>query len=154
MLILKNRVRVNTRVNLRAVLKTLRPIFVQRRFCDSGAVYKHSDLLTYILIYLITYLVVGHLLSRLLALRHQRLPKVTVTDLAESVVGDCDERQRVTDEDDAETFLDVVQQPVESLFDGVGQDELTNVETGAPRDGVFHQHAGVQRPRTRQHGTQ
>ena len=40
-----------------------------------------------------------------------------------------DERERVTDEDDAETFLDVVQQLVDGRFDAVGQDEMTNVET-------------------------
>jgi len=74
-----------------------------------------------------------------------------MVDLAEAVVGGGDERQSVADEDDAESLFDVVQQLVDGRFDGARQNELTDVEVGSPRDGFLHQHADVQRPRTRHH---
>ena len=53
---------------------------------------------------------------------------LNAADLAETVVGGGNERQAVADEDDAETFFDVVQQLVDGRFDGAGQSELTDVE--------------------------
>ena len=62
-----------------------------------------------------------------------------------------DERQSVTDEDDAQTLFDVVEQAVDGRLDRVGQNDLTDVEAGAPRHRLLHQYSHVQRPRTRQH---
>ena len=50
------------------------------------------------------------------------------TDLAESAVYSSNKRQSVADEDDAKTCFDVVQQLVEGRFDGVGYNELSDVE--------------------------